>query len=83
MAQQEKQDDIATYEIVEKAAVMFYPDIKEGYVCKVYDGDTIHVVAPMSVHYCRCHDKEDPYCGHKFLKQYYKFKIRLLGINVP
>lgn len=77
------QISLEMYEVATPAARMFYPDIKEGYVCKVYDGDTIHVVSAMSVKYCRCHDKTDPYCGHGYLQQYFKFKIRINGIDTP
>lgn len=77
------QVSLEMYEIAEPTAHFFYPDIREGYVCKVYDGDTIHVVSPMEVKYCRCHDGTDQYCGHGYLKQYHKFKIRLAGIDTP
>lgn len=86
LAESEKfvpQVSLEMYEVAAPSALMFYPDIKEGYVCKVYDGDTIHVVSPMSVKYCRCHDDTDPYCGHGYLRQYHKFKLRICGIDTP
>ena len=44
----------------------FVPILTKGYVCKVYDADTITVISKL-------HDKGD----------YYRFSIRLTGIDTP
>ena len=45
----------------------FYPEIKDAYVIKVYDGDTITIAAPV----LNAHMK------------IYKFSVRILGIDCP
>ena len=46
----------------------FIPDIKTGYVIKVYDGDTITIAAPIS---------------HGITKKVFKFSVRIKGIDCP
>ena len=49
------------------AAIPFVPPITQGYVTKVYDGDTITIAAKL------------PYDGSPL----YKFSVRLNGIDTP
>lgn len=46
----------------------FVPPVHEGKVVKVYDGDTITVGAPLTIH---------------GVQRYYKFSVRLRGIDCP
>jgi len=46
----------------------FIPDIKVGYVMKVYDGDTITIATPIS---------------HGITKKVCKFSVRIKGIDCP
>lgn len=66
------------YKIAEPGALYFFPDIEEGYVTKVYDGDTITVVAKLPSSYCGCHDPKK--CKSN---RFYKFKVRVAGIDTP
>lgn len=68
----------SNYEIAEPGALYFYPDITQGWVCKVYDGDTITVVAQLPEALCGCHDKKK--CP---ARKFYKFHLRILGVDTP